>query len=87
MYTRTNNSYYSPKAIDLSNLNKGPKQQNKKLGSNRKDKSLLTCYRCSKTGYFTRDCCLKNKVVRQLNILTYNNPNNAKQEVVTYSVG
>jgi hypothetical protein len=25
VYTRTNNSYYSPKAIDLSNINKGPK--------------------------------------------------------------
>ena len=87
MHTRTNNSYYSPKAIDLSNINKETKQQNKKLGSNRKDKSLLTYYSYSKTGYFARDYCLKNKVVRQLNILTYNNPNNAKQEIVTYSVG
>ena len=89
IYNNTNSRYYKAKAINLSNINKGPKQQNKKKqGSNRKhNKSLVTYYRCSKQGYFARNYCLKNKVVRQLNVLTYNNPKDAKQEVVTYSVG
>ena len=75
--------------MDLSNINKGPRQQNeKKQGSDRKyNKSLVTYYRCSKQGHFARDCRLKNKVVRQLNMLTYDDSNNAEQEVVTYGVG
>jgi hypothetical protein len=52
--------------MDLSNINKGLGWWNeKKQGSDRKhNKSLLTYYRCSKQGYFARDCRIKNKVVR-----------------------
>ena len=89
IYNNTNSGYYRAEAIDLSNINKGPRRWNeKKQGSNRKhNKSLVTYYRCGKQGHFARDCRLKNKVVRQLNVLTHDDPNDAEWEVVTYSVG
>ena len=73
--------YYRLEAIDLLNLNKGLGRRD--TSSKEKDKSLLTCYNYSKQGHFARDCCQKNKVFQQLNILTssrQNNNTNASKE-------
>ena len=56
--------------MDLSNINKGPERWNaKNKGSRVNNKSKVTCYRCSKLGYYACDCRMKNKVVRQINVI------------------
>ena len=68
-HNNTQSGYYGPEAMDLSNLNKGPNERKNK-GSYGKNKSSLTCYNCGKQGHFARDCRMKNKVIRQLNVLS-----------------
>ena len=71
IHNNTRSRYYGPAAIDLSNINKGPNRWNKNQSKGSKpDKSKATCYRCGKQGHFAQDYRIKNKVVRQLNVLT-----------------
>ena len=48
----------------------------------------MTCYCCGKTGYYARDCRIKNKVVQQLNMLTTgDNKTSGEWEVLTKDIG
>jgi hypothetical protein len=86
---RTNGHYRSngPEPMHLDNLTPGkPKQysnpawdgrknDNKKPGSRPHDgKETRSCYGCGKPGHLSKDCRSKNKVTRQLNVLTRYTP-------------
>jgi hypothetical protein len=90
IHQNTNSGYHRPKAIDLSNINKGPDRWNKDQSKGSKpNKSNVTCYRYGKQGHFARNCRIKNKVVRQLNVLTTDNNNGTgnEWEVLTDDMG
>jgi hypothetical protein len=57
-----------PMHLDMIHQGKPKKEFGKKQG-NRDNKSKGNCYNCDKPGHFARDCKLKNKVVRYLNVL------------------
>jgi hypothetical protein len=71
---RRNQGYYAPGgvvAMEIDNLVQGkhiPTTQDKRRNST--PKKEITCYACNKKGHMARDCRLKNKVTRQLNMLT-----------------
>jgi hypothetical protein len=46
-----------------------PKKEFSNKYSNYNKQKNNNCYNCSKPSYFARDCKIKNKVVRHLNIL------------------
>jgi hypothetical protein len=71
VHNNTQSGYYGPEAMDLSNLIKGPERWNQKKGTgSQQDKSKVVCYNCNKPGHYARDCRMKNKVIRQINVLT-----------------
>ena len=87
IHNDTSSGYYGPAAMDLSNINKGTDKWSKGKGNN-KDKSKVVCYNCEKPGHFARDCRMKNKVVRQLNVLTTSDEGTGDEwEVLTDDMG
>jgi hypothetical protein len=54
--------------MHLDNLNKGKDDWKNK--DYKKGPETRSCYNCGKLGYLSRDCRSKNKVTRQLNVLT-----------------
>jgi hypothetical protein len=60
--------------------------QGKKDYKPKKDDVLETrkCYNCGKTGYLARNCRSKNKVTRQLNMLTGPLQEDAEEWTVVY---
>ena len=88
IHNNTQSGYYGPEAMDLSNLNKGPDRWNKKSRGSKPDKSSVTCYGCGKQGHFARDCRMKGKVVRQLNMLTTDDGDSGEEwEILTNEIG
>jgi hypothetical protein len=62
--------------MHLNNINKGLG----KLKFYNRNKKKITYYNCNKEGYIARDCQSKNKVVQQLNILTYSQDKGIEEE-------
>jgi hypothetical protein len=59
-----------PEPMHLDTIHQGkPKKEygNQKLD---KQKETRKCYNCDKPGHLARDCRMKNKVIRQLNVIT-----------------
>jgi hypothetical protein len=54
--------------MHLDNLNKGKDDWKNK--DHKKGPETRSCYNCGKPGHLSRDCRSKNKVTRQLNVLT-----------------
>lgn len=91
IHNNTQSGYYGPEAMDLSIINKGPdrwSKQSKQGRGSKPDKSKVTCYGCGKQGHYARDCRMKNKVVRQLNVLTTGDEGTGDEwEVLTDDLG
>jgi hypothetical protein len=71
-------NWHDPDAMVLDNINKGNGFNKDKKQYGKK----ITCYNCQKEGHMARDCRSKNKVVRQLNMMTKNNDMDEEWNIV-----
>jgi hypothetical protein len=73
-------NWHDPDAMVLDNINKGNSFSKDKKQYGKK----ITCYNCQKEGHMARECRSKNKVVRQLNMMSKNNDLDEEWNVVHY---
>jgi hypothetical protein len=71
-------NWHDPDAMQLDNINKGNGFRKEK----KQFSKTITCYNCQKEGHMARDCRSKNKVVRQLNMLTKGNDMDEEWNIV-----
>jgi hypothetical protein len=71
-------NWHDPDAMQLDNINKGNGFNKDKKQYGKK----ITCYGCGKEGHMARDCRSKNKVIRQLNMMTKDNDMDEEWNIV-----
>jgi hypothetical protein len=83
-FNKPNRGFYRSNGLEdmqLDTIHQG--KPKKEYGNNQKfdkPKETRKCYNCDKVGHLSRDCRMKNKVVRQLNFLSHSNNDDYEEE-------